>query len=84
MAVSGISRVLVIFVNYERNLFLIEEAEEGGYVASAIGQSIITEAGTLDELKANIRKATIRHFDEGQAPQIVHPHFVKDEVLSLV
>ncbi|MBN8826792.1 MULTISPECIES: 2-oxoisovalerate dehydrogenase [unclassified Spirosoma] len=64
--------------------FLIEEADEGGYIASAIGQSIVTEADTLDELKANIREATICHFDEGQAPQIAHLHFVKDEVLSLV
>lgn len=64
--------------------FLIEGAEEGGYIASAIGQSIITEADTMEELKANIREATICHFDEGQAPQIAHLHFVKDEVLSLV
>lgn len=52
--------------------FLIEEAEEGGYIASAIDQSIITEADTLDELKANIREATVCHFDDGQAPQITH------------
>ena len=63
---------------YERKLsmkelfFLIEEAEEGGYIASAIGQSIITEADTLEELKANIREATVCHFDDGQAPQIIH------------
>ena len=31
--------------------FLIEEAAEGGYITSAIGQSIITEADTLAELK---------------------------------
>jgi hypothetical protein len=64
--------------------FLIEEAEEGGYIASAIGQSIITEADTIDKLKANIREATICHFDAGSAPQIAHLHFVKDEMLSLL
>lgn len=64
--------------------FLIEEAEEGDYIASAIGQSIITEADTLDELKATIWESTVCHFDEGQAPKIAHLHFVKDEVLSLV
>lgn len=52
--------------------FLIEEAEEGGYIASAIGQSIITEADTLEELKTNILEATVCHFDDGQAPQITH------------
>lgn len=55
--------------------FLIEEAEEDSYVASAIGHSIITEADTLDELKANIQEATICHFEEGQAPQIAHLRF---------
>ena len=64
--------------------FLIEETEEGGHIESAIGQSIITEADTLEELKANIREATMCHFDDSQAPQIAHLHFVKDEVLSLV
>ncbi len=64
--------------------FLVEEAEEGGYIASAVGQSIITEAATLAELRANIREAVDCHFDEGDAPHIAHLHFVKDEVLSLM
>lgn len=68
----------------KETFFLIEEAEEGGYIASAIGQSIITEVNTLEVLKANIREATICHFEEGQTTQIAHLHFVKDEVLSLV
>ncbi len=45
--------------------FLIEEAEEGGYIASTIGQSIVTEADTLAELKVNSKEATRCHFDEG-------------------
>jgi predicted RNase H-like HicB family nuclease len=64
--------------------FLVEEAEEGGYIASAIGQSIVTEADTLDELKTNIREAVDCHFEAGETPHIAHLHFVKDEVLSLV
>ncbi len=64
--------------------FIVEEAEEGGYIASALGASIITEADTLDELKANIRDATRCHFEPGAAPMIANLHFVKDEVLSLV
>ena len=47
--------------------FLIEEDEECGYIASAIGQSIVTEADTIEELKANIHEATICHFDDRQA-----------------
>ncbi len=45
-------------------IFLIEEAFEGGYTARALGESIFTEGDTLEELKTNIREATICHFDE--------------------
>ena len=51
--------------------FLIEEAEEDGYIASALGQSIITEADTLEELKTNIREATVCHFDDGKLRRLL-------------
>jgi hypothetical protein len=44
-------------------LFLVEEADDGGYIARAIGASIFTEADTLDELRANVRNAVACHFD---------------------
>ena len=46
-------------------IFLVEEALEGGYTAKAIGESIFTEADTMDEIKVNIKKAVECHFDEG-------------------
>ena len=49
---------------YERSIFLIEEALEGGYTAKAIGESIFTEAETMDELKTNICEAVHCHFDD--------------------
>ena len=47
-------------------IFLVEEALEGGYTARALGESIFTEGDTLEELKTNIREATICHFDENK------------------
>ncbi len=47
-------------------IFLIEEALEGGYTAKAIGESIFTEADTMDEIKVNIKEAVECHFDEGK------------------
>ncbi len=44
--------------------FLVEEAQEGGYTARVIGESIFTEAETMDELKTNIREAVHCHFDD--------------------
>ena len=50
-------------------IFLVEEAPEGGFTARALGQSIFTEAETLEELRSNVRDAVQCHFDEGKAPK---------------
>lgn len=63
--------------------FLVEEAPEGGYAAKALGESIFTEAETLEELHANVRDAVRCHFEEGQAPKMVRLHFVHEEVLAV-
>ena len=61
-----------------------EDPTEGGFVARALGQSIVTQGDTWDELKANVRDATLCHFDEGKAPSLIRLHRVQDEVLALV
>jgi len=61
--------------------FEIREAEEGGYIARALGQSIFTEADTYDEIKQNIKEAVACHFEESDSPKLIRLHFVKDEVL---
>lgn len=50
-----------------------EDKVDGGYVASAIGHGIHTQAETLDELRENIRDAVDCHFDDPEeAPKIIH------------
>jgi hypothetical protein len=63
-------------------IFLIEEAGEGGITARALGESIFTEADTLDALGQQVRDAVNCHFDEGKAPKVMRLHFVRDEVLA--
>jgi predicted RNase H-like HicB family nuclease len=63
-------------------IFLVEEAAEGGYLARALGQSIFTQADTIDELRTNVREAVACHFDDGQRPALIRLHFVRDEVLA--
>ena len=63
-------------------IFLIQEAAEGGYAARALGESIFTEAETLDELRTNVRSAVACHFEEGAAPAVIRLHFVREEVLA--
>ena len=63
-------------------IFLVEEADEGGFTARALGASIFTEADSLSELHERVRDAVRCHFDEGTAPQVISLHFVRDEVIS--
>ena len=49
-------------------IFLVECAPEGGWTARALGESIFTEADTLDELRLNVREAVTCHFDERAPP----------------
>ncbi|CEP78043.1 2-oxoisovalerate dehydrogenase [Defluviitoga tunisiensis] len=44
-------------------IFLVEEDPEGGYTAKALGESIFTEADSLEEIKENIKNAISCHFD---------------------
>jgi hypothetical protein len=63
-------------------VFLVEEADEGGYFARPISHSIFTEADTLDELRHRIREAVDCHFDDGQAPKLIRLHIVREEFLT--
>jgi hypothetical protein len=62
-------------------IFIVEESEEGGFTAKALGVSIFTEAETYNELKAAIKDAVSCHFDDGQQ-RIVRLHYVKEEVFA--
>jgi hypothetical protein len=64
-------------------IFVIENSDEGGYTAKALGVSIFTEGETLDELKKNVKDAVKCHFDKSEIPQIIRLHFVKDEVMAI-
>jgi len=63
-------------------IFLVEEADEGGFTARAASDSIFTEADTLDELRHNVREAVECHFEDGQAPRVIRLHIVREEILT--
>jgi len=63
-------------------IFVVEDAPEGGYVARALGESIFTEADTIEALHAQVRDAVACHFDEDARPRLIRLHFVRDEVIA--
>jgi predicted RNase H-like HicB family nuclease len=64
-------------------IFVIEEAEEGGYNARALGESIFTQGETMEELKLMIKEAVKCHFESNELPKMIRLHFVKDEVIAI-
>lgn len=64
-------------------LFLVEEDLEGGFVARAAGESIFTQAETIEALREEIKDAVHCHYEPGTAPKILRLHFVRDEVILL-
>ena len=64
-------------------IFLVEESDEGGYQAKALGESIFTEADDFKTLRENVKEAVLTHFDEGEAPSIIRLHYVKEELIKV-
>ncbi len=64
-------------------IFVVEEALEGGFTAKALGESIFTEAETMDELKINVKEAVECHFEPESMPKIIRLHMVKEELIAI-
>jgi hypothetical protein len=64
-------------------IFIVEDALEGGLTAKALGESIFTEAETLEELRTNVREAVECHFEADKMPKLIRLHMVKEEVIAI-
>jgi dephospho-CoA kinase len=62
-------------------IFVVEESEEGGLIAKALGVSIFTEAESLEELRTLVKEAVKCHFDD-DIQRVVRLHIVKEEVFA--
>ncbi|MBI2814732.1 MAG: 2-phospho-L-lactate guanylyltransferase [Opitutae bacterium] len=62
-------------------VFDVTQEADGGYVAEALGESIITEADTWEKLRANVREAVQAFYFDQPAPRSIRLHLVRDEVL---
>ena len=65
----------------EEIIFIVNEAEEGGYTAKALGVSIFTDADTVDELREAVKDAVKCHYDD-DAKRIIRLHYIKEEVFA--
>ncbi len=63
-------------------VFIVTQEADGGFVAEALGEGIITQADTWDELRANVREAVTAFYFDQAAPTSLRLHLVRDEVLA--
>jgi predicted RNase H-like HicB family nuclease len=63
-------------------VFEVTQEADGGFVAEALGESIITQADTWDELRDNVREAVAAFYFDQPAPVRLRLHLVRDEVLA--
>ncbi|MGH8274073.1 MAG: 2-oxoisovalerate dehydrogenase [Candidatus Acidiferrales bacterium] len=60
-------------------VFLVEEAPEGGLTVRALGESIFTQADSIEALREEARDAVHCHFGGGNGPSVIRLHYVSDE-----
>jgi predicted RNase H-like HicB family nuclease len=63
-------------------VFIVTQEADGGFVAEALGESIITQADTWVELRTNVREAVTAFYFDQPAPTSLRLHLVRDEVLA--
>jgi hypothetical protein len=65
-------------------IFEIRDAEEGGFYARALGQSILTQGDNWDDLRANVLEAVSVHYEDAATrPRLVQMHYVRDELVPV-
>ena len=57
-------------------IFTIDEAPEGGYIARALGHSIVTEADDMSGIHGRVKEAVHCHFEEHERPKTIRLHFL--------
>ena len=65
-------------------VFEVLQESDGGYVAECLGESIVTEGDTWEQLRTNVQEAVRGfYFDQQEnLPARIRLHLVRDEVLG--
>ena len=63
-------------------IFVVDEVDEGGFVARALGHSIFTESDSLASLHEILRDVVQCHFEANERPKVIRIHFVREEVIA--
>lgn len=77
------SNALSYSVGMSELVFEVTQDADGGFVAEALGENIVTEADTWEELRANVREAVEAYYFEQPKPDQLRLHLRRDEILAV-
>ena len=63
-------------------IFEITQEADGGFVAECLTESIFTQADTWQDLRKQVLDAVEGYFFDQPKPDVIHLHFVRDEILA--
>jgi predicted RNase H-like HicB family nuclease len=64
-------------------VFEVTQESDGGFIAEAIGENIVTKADTWEQLRANVKEAVEAYYFEETKPAYLRLHLRRDEVLAV-
>ena len=64
-------------------VFDVTQEADGGYVAESLGENIFTQADNWQELRDNVKEATLLYYFDGTPPDFVRLYLRRDEILTL-
>jgi len=63
-------------------VFVVDDDPDGGFTARAIGESIFTQADSMETLREAVRDAVRCHFEDENRPKLIRLHRVLAEVFA--
>jgi hypothetical protein len=64
-------------------IFNVTQESDGGYVAVAVGESIVTQGDTWDELCYMVLDATKGYFNDAEPPETIRLYHHVEQVLAV-
>ncbi len=64
-------------------VFEVTQESDGGFIAEALGENIVTEADSWEQLRANVKEAVEAYYFDEPKPANIRLHLRRDEVLAV-
>ncbi len=64
-------------------IFEVRQESDEGYVAECLTEGIYTQGDTWDELRDNVREAVEAYHFDGEKPEGIRLHLVRDEYVAV-